>query len=439
MKLIPVASLAALLLSVADARAEDCSVRGIVQTEDGTPLADVQVVIVRMAAFKRFSRQMTTGKDGAFAVTDMPCGEYSIYADEAQLLVDVRKQPSVTLKISRRAIERADQVRQMAAAQRASMSRPLTAEEARDEEVATQFRDEYMAKTAAADYRRQYERASTPEAKKMWFSAAVARKMDAFLGEGDPDPATRQRRALPEFQGGGLNPFRRPRVPKPPTADDILDNSVNEADRISQKRMQLASDMVRQHVSEAETTSFAALDARGKLRALLLADRAALQKQPWPSAWVLLTTDGAGGSGAKVAMKQALGADSAEYREWDDHLSPRWRGDVVVRAYLRMTDDALAVVEGRPPSEWFGAALKDEESGRPSSSASLQLPGASAARLAEIEQQSAREQEARLITQAFGKTAYETYRISDAAARSEWRQLARIMEMAYWMAMMVSL
>ena len=71
---LSVAVVAVVLIAAGDARAEDCSLRGTVQTENGTPLTDVRVTVARVAGFKRFIRQVTTSRDGTFAVPDVPCG-----------------------------------------------------------------------------------------------------------------------------------------------------------------------------------------------------------------------------------------------------------------------------------------------------------------------------------------------------------------------------
>jgi hypothetical protein len=409
--------------------------QGTVQTDDGAPASDVSIDIMQPARGVVFSRQITTGADGTFMLTDLACGEYVVRAGNDLRRVKVKRQTSITLKVSRQAIQAVASAG-MRVPKSVSPTRALTPDEVRDEEIAAQFRDSFMASKAKKDERAAYERATTREAKFLIFIMAATAPL-APIYESTPDAPGRAGRAI----AGSLNPFRRPPMTLP-SAADLLNQRVERADRHGQRMLSLSTKLVRQEHGDETAERFAALDPREKTRTLLAATTSALKKQVWPTT-LLLVEAGPQGAADKESIRKELGAESVEYREWGDHLSPRWRGEALLRAQVAFFDNALKFVDAQPTSEQFVAMLSELDH---KSSDVLSAMEASrrndpkldkllAAQRERIEQDVAMQ----LIAETFGKQAWADYRKQDAVGQRQLRDLAQVMRIAEMTALMLSL
>jgi hypothetical protein len=103
-------------------------------------------------------------------------------------------------------------------------------------------------------------------------------------------------------------------------------------------------------------------------------------------------------------VRDVLGEGSAEFRGWDGHLSPRWRGEAVQRAYLTMFDAAIAVAEGNANASTAGAASV----------------------LAEID----RHRDGRIVGNVLGPTGLRTFRQQTSAEQLQTITTAFLLQMA---------
>jgi hypothetical protein len=156
----------------------------------------------------------------------------------------------------------------------------------------------------------------------------------------------------------------------------------------------------------------------------------------WPSAALLLATDSGFGVPAKVIVGRTLGEDSAEFREWDNRLSPRWRGSAYHRAMLSVLDAAAAMVAGQPSSQALSReindALRTPDAAAPMTSTipNSKLDAQYETQLRELAEQQRHKRILRPIVLAFGKTAAEEYRHRTEDGQQELRTLAILMSMA---------
>jgi hypothetical protein len=206
--------------------------------------------------------------------------------------------------------------------------------------------------------------------------------------------------------------------------------------------LSLSTKLVRQERGDEAAERFAALDPREKTRTLLAATTSALKKQVWPSTLLLLAA-GPQGAAYKESIRKELGAESVEYREWDDHLSPRWRGEALLRAQLAFFDNALKFVDAQPTSEQFVAMLFELDH---KSSDVLSAMEASSRNNPKLDKLLAAQRErieedvvVQLIAETFGKQVWTDYRKQDAAGQRQLRDLAQVMRIAEMTALMLSL
>src|SRR5262249_1883337 len=96
---------AVLTFFVAQASAEDGVLQGAVHTQDGAPAAGVSIDIMQPARRVVSSRQIAGGADGTFMATGRACGDYVVRAGNGLRRVNVKRQTSITLKVSRQVIQ----------------------------------------------------------------------------------------------------------------------------------------------------------------------------------------------------------------------------------------------------------------------------------------------------------------------------------------------
>lgn len=420
-----------MLLAGVSAHAQECSLTGTVKNDQGVPAAGISVTVTRSAAFRGLTRQVVTGADGTFVLTGLPCGTYMVLAHGSYqpLTIDIKKEPSISLVVDRRSTEAAVMMREFENARQAAHKRLRTPDEVDDERVAAAYRARFVASAGSSVDRQVYERAKTDEEKVMVFVMAAARHVAEAI-----DPQSLEHEPQNSSRRLGLGRFlpRRGSPLMPGEREDDLDG----ADRIARRQLEATRALIARELSPAAAQAFLTDSYREQTRKALEVTRRIWQRTEWPAATVLVATDSNFGASAKAVVGQALGEDSREFREWDDHLSPRWRGAAYHRAMLSLLDDAVVMATGQAPSPALSRTL-DDTFRTPDLLTPIAPRESNDKRAAQYEalrremaQRHERERILRPIALAFGKSAAEDYRRQTSEGQRELRALAAAMALS---------
>jgi hypothetical protein len=314
-------------------------------------------------------------------------------------------------------------MREVENAQKAGASpRTLTPEEAKDERLAMAYRAHFVATAGSPEDRLEYERAQTDEQRIRAFVMAAARHLIAVVDPKSVEPAAKESGAKSAVSR--LLPRRG--APVLPSGDDA---DLEDTDRTARRQLEATKALVARELSAADGQAFATDSYREQTRKAIEVSRLIWRRQQWPTAALLLATDSAFGVPAKMIVGRTLGGDSAEFREWDNRASPRWRGAAYYRAMLSLLDAAAAMVAGQPPSQALSRAI-DDALGTPDMPAPMMPTGQYEAQLRELAERQQRRYILRPIVLAFGKTAAEEYRHRTEDGQQELRTLAVLMSVA---------
>lgn len=407
------------------AAAQDCVVRGSVETPDGQKVAGVTVTATRTRMFRSSGQTATSNADGTFVFAAAPCGKLRVWAGTAfPVDFDSRSKTPLTLRVPRTSGADNDVLRDLREAQ-ASRGRELTAEERADEQVAAHYRATVVAAVGAPEDKTAFASATTPDAQAQVFVMAVARWVAAKYAPGGVAPNAES--APRDSIKGRLFDRLKGRGPAMPAPVAPVPGTRSKDDA-ARRRLADVRAFVAANLPAADAAAFDAGTPRERTRTSLVAARTWLSAQIWPTLPVLFMTDASFGTGAKKVVREVLGDDSREVREWDQHLSPRWRGDVYRSAYLQLLDDAIDFSEGKPASP---ALSSQSERGRPATGDDLALGLPPEMRTAEVlnaltaqNRAAALGRDLELIVTALGPSATEGYEKKPEAQQKELRGLA---------------
>lgn len=398
---IPIVTLALVLVAAMNVRAEECSLRGNVRGQDGSPVAGITVTVMT-GGFRPSVATGQTQADGTFEIPKAPCGRVrvTVLGAPSPTEADTRQSEAVSLTVPQVAVDYARRMADLRPAQ--EPNRPLTAEEAEDVRLADDFRARTIAAVGTPADQKAFDASPTPQARAQAFAMFISRWLQREAGFGSPRGASES----------GAGP-----------------------------REKLVQSFISKSLPDANLSALQNGSPKDRTRMALTASRHWLTTSAWPNTLLLMMGDPMAGPSTLRAIRDVLGPDSDEARGWADHLSPRWRGEAYRKALLTIMKDGLDYVDGHPASQ---ALVRMMAGNTPSNDDVPEMPmrpgkrGPKAERemeairesLRKHNQERARGRDRELVLMAFGAKVADGMGSLPAAESDELRTLAALYTLA---------